>query len=116
MPRKLSDSERAAIVSLSKNLAPSIRIQLLSDLENSMVCVKTSDGSRLEFVINEYVRPDYRGQHDYGVAGKVLDADGQEMEVALYADENDRLLELEIIKWGDCPIVSPDWNAFTVLY
>jgi hypothetical protein len=44
------------------------------------------------------------------------DSDGTAITVSVYADENDRVLELEFVKWGDGPIVKPDWATFRLKY
>ncbi len=44
------------------------------------------------------------------------DGDGSEISVTVYADENNRVLELELIKWAEAPISRPDWTTFKVTY
>lgn len=114
--RKLTAGERTAIEALAARLSTDARKQLLLDLEDSSVDSVTPDGSRLRFHIPNYERPAYRGQHAYDAEGAVNDSDGKEVSVSLYADENNRLLELELIKWGEGPLISPDWNSFRVKY
>ena len=75
----------------------------------------TEGALRIVFCINGYDRPPYRGQHSFGVEGKVNDSDGQLLMIDLFADQNDRLLELEIVRYADGPIKGPDW-ASLVLY
>jgi hypothetical protein len=43
----------------------------------------------------------YAGQHAYSVEGLVMDVDGTQLTVCVYADHQDRLLELELIRWDD---------------
>jgi hypothetical protein len=90
------------------------RIGFLRGLENSQVEALSPDGSRLGFTLYEYVRPPYSGQHAYSREGCVQDADGEQVTVCLYADQNDRLLELELIKWSDNPIQAIQWETFKV--
>lgn len=71
----------------------------------------SSSGSRIVFEIDGYLRPPYRGQHAYKVEGKVLDRDRAEVSVVLYADENNRLLELEFIRWDGGQIIDLDWET-----
>lgn len=54
------------------------------------------------------------GRDDTG--GAALDRDGADMNVCVYADQNERLLELELIKWGDADILDPDWKTFRIRY
>ena len=42
------------------------------------------------------------------------DGDGADLQVILHADEADRLLELEIIRWSGGPVIGPKWDSFTV--
>jgi hypothetical protein len=112
--RPLNSAELSALLALANKLPDQERINLLKDLENSHVENLTPDGSRLGFRLQEYDRPPYSGQHAYSCEGRVLDADGDEITVCLYADQNDRLLELELIKWSDEPIQAIQWKTFTV--
>lgn len=114
--RPLTDNEYKALRLLAQGLKPAERASLLADLENCSVEETTPDGSRLKFYLPNYDRPPYRGQHAYTVGGVMEDRDGDEISVAIYADENNRLLELEQIKWGEKPLVRPDWSTFRVQY
>lgn len=112
--RSLTSAERSALLVLASELPYHERASLLNDLENSQVEILTPDGSRLGFTLHEYDRPPYSGQHAYSREGRVLDADGEEITVCLYADQNDRLLELELIKWSDEPIQAIQWETLKV--
>lgn len=114
--RELTPQERQAIQSLVQGMQPNQRDQLLRDIDSCRVEEATPDGSRLVFHIAGYDRPPYHGQHPYQVEGTMMDNDGAEISVLLHADENDRVLELEFIKWGEEQIVAPDWKTFQVLY
>ena len=46
----------------------------------------------------------------------MADADGTEISVNLYADENHRIFELELIRWGAGPLLNPNWNSFRIQY
>jgi hypothetical protein len=112
--RKLTSAEAAAIQSIANSLPATDRDQLLSDMDEAPVRDVTPDGSRVQFFISGYSRPTYRGQHAIGSEGAVEDADGVRVGVLLHADENNRVLELELIKWGDAPIVGINWETFTI--
>ena len=95
----------------ASKLAKDQRAQLLKDLEDASAELGTADGSRVLFDIAGYERPPYRGQHPFSVEGRMLDSDGNELSVLLYADENDRLLELEFIRWDSCDLLGPRWDT-----
>lgn len=44
----------------------------------------------------------------------MLDADGAEISVVLYADENGRLLELEYVRWGGGALLDPQVDSLRV--
>ena len=111
MNRPLTKGERDLIARIGKKLGGGEGAQLLADLENASVLSATGDGARAQFAIAGYDRPPYRGQHPYGVEGKMLDQDGAELSVLLHADENGRLLELEFIRWGEGNLIDPDWGS-----
>ncbi|AWF81251.1 hypothetical protein BTJ40_10715 [Microbulbifer sp. A4B17] len=110
----LSDNEKNLILAISSQLNRKNGDQLRADLKNARVESRTSDGSRVSFDILGYERPQYRGQHPYEVEGKLTDEDGGELSVLLYADENDRLLELEIIRWDGNDLINPNWGALSL--
>lgn len=114
--RELSDGERRALVDLSTGMSDDERARFLADIQHCRVSEATADGSRLSFHIPGYERPPYLGQHAYTVGGTVRDCDGAEISVSIYADQNHRLLELELVKWGNAQLVKPDWNTFFVKY
>jgi hypothetical protein len=84
-----------------------LRSQLLQDIASATIASVSEDNSCFIFSLAGYVRPPYEGQKTYGVDGKILDSDGEELDVMLYCDQNNRLLELEFIRWDDNPVVSP---------
>lgn len=114
--RPLNAGELSALVLLSKRLSHGEQERFLRDLHNCTVWSATNDGSRLVFGLASYTRPTYDGQHAYPVEGLVTDADGADLVVCVYADHQDRLLELELIKWGNRPVIAPDWATFRVRY
>jgi hypothetical protein len=119
--RALTDEERGVVLRLSKEIkSPEEERQLLTDLANCTVQEAVPDGSRLRFEVPGYERPTYRGQHGFRgkdgfpVEGTMKDIDGIEMDVYLFADENNRLLELELNKHAPSPVIRPDWSTFKV--
>ncbi len=92
------------------------REQFLRDIETCSITAGTADGSRLTFHLKDYERPPYIGQHAYPVEGQLKDTDGTLLTVSIHADQNDRVLELELIKWENRRIVAPDWSTLQVKY
>lgn len=109
--RPLTQEERVLVTKFANRLDESERTQLLEDLKNASVVRVVSGGSRVVFYINGYERPPYHGQHPFGVEGRMLDSDGAELSVLLYADENGRLLELEFIRWDMNDLLGPCWET-----
>ena len=48
------------------------------------------------------------GQHALPTEATLRDEDGTQLDVILYVDKNDRLFELEIIRWGEGAVIRPD--------
>jgi hypothetical protein len=86
----------------------------LDDLQAASVTDALADGAKISFAISNYERPTYRGQHSYGVEGRIADEDGVEITVILYADEDNHLLELEFVRWGDGPVKGPSLATLSV--
>lgn len=109
--RPLSQEEHSLIVTFAAKLDEAERRQLLDDLKRSTAKSATADGSRIVFDIAGYERPQYRGQHPFGIEGRMLDRDGTELSVLLHADENGHLLELEFIRWDASDLLGPRWET-----
>jgi len=101
--------EKAAIVRIAERLSESRRVQLLRDLENATVEVISPE--RTIFHIAGYQRPPYEGQHSFGVGGRLYDSDGVYLDLDLYADQNGRLLELELLREGVGEVLAPRWDT-----
>jgi len=119
--RALTDSERHAILALAAEFKSDVeRNQLLADLDHCAVEEKVPDGSLLVFNISGYSRPPghkqslYRARDGFPAEGSVKDADGAEMDVLLFADQNNRVYELEIVKHLPSSVVKADWSTFKV--
>jgi len=108
MKRALTEAENLVISRIAEKLADeNRRKQLLSDMANATAEPGGINGSRIVFDIAGYQRPVYRGQHSFGVAGSMIDKDGAPITLDLYADENDRLLELELVREGPGEVHAP---------
>lgn len=109
--RDLTPAERNVIREVARRLPDGERDRLLEDMERATAESQSVDGSRIVFSIAGYVRPPYRGQHPYPVEGKVQDRDGSELSVLLHADENGRLLELEVVRFDEGDVMGPVWGT-----
>lgn len=113
--RSLTYEERTLVANFASKLDEGQRTQLLEDMKNASAELGTPDGSRVLFAIAGYERPPYLGQHLFPLEGRMLDYDGNELSVLLHADENDRLLELEFIRWDSSDLLGPRWDTLKLL-
>lgn len=113
--RRPTPEERKVVLAIANKLSTQARQQILSDISESLVSIETEDGSRRRFHLQDYRRLKYSGQHPYPAEGRMEDVDGAEITVRLYADEAGRLLELELIKWSESPLLAPRWATFVAL-
>jgi hypothetical protein len=109
--RDITDLERRLIEGVASRLPPLEASVLMTDLECAVVAHDAVPGARALFAIAGYERPSYKGQHSYPVEIRLLDADGAELTAVLYADENNRLYELEIIRWEEEAPLAPDASS-----
>jgi hypothetical protein len=110
--RPLTNDERGLIEAIVDALPTSLRRLVALDLGSSMIEQVNPGRSRFVFHIDGYERPAYRGQHPVPVEGTMKDQDGAELHVLLHLDENDRLLELEFVRWVGGPVLGPLWPSF----
>lgn len=109
--RELKEHERSLIRDFALHLSGSERDVLLKDLSLAKVGSSHSDEECLIFFLEGHSRAGSRGQHLYSVEAKTTDSDGEEVSILLYADEFGRLLELELIRWADGPILGLRWDS-----
>lgn len=109
--RQLTSDEKYVIREIARRLPANERDKLLSDMERATAVSVLGDASRTAFTIAGYERPAYRGQHPFGVEGKVKDRDGSDLSVLLHADENGKLLELELVRFDEGEVIGPDWST-----
>lgn len=107
----INSNEKSLIEKFAEHLPASEKRDLLVDLGVAVVSEFASDRSWLIFDIPGYVRPQYEGQHAFNVEGKILDEDGGVASVILYADANNRLYELEFIRWDAKEIIGLKWDT-----
>lgn len=109
--RELTLQEKSLVANFASRLDVKMRQRLLYDLNHAVVKTEESDGARVVFEIQGYLRPPYIGQHSYGVEGQMLDDDDGNLSVLLFADQDDRLLELELLRWDGEVIRRPRWDT-----
>lgn len=110
--RKLTANEINLIRAIALRLPTDKRKRLMRDMQDA--AAENISRSRIVFAIKGYDRPIYKGQHPFPLEGKVLDQDGSELTVLLHADENERLLELEIIRFDEAEVIGPDWSTLSI--
>lgn len=117
--RELTTMEKAVTLALAEAVGSAKdRNQLLLDIQNCTVEDMVPDGSMLRFHIVGYEHPSehgrgtFRGEDRFPVEGSMKDADGGEMDVLLFSDKSNRVLELELVKHTGGPVLGPDWNSF----
>ena len=109
--RSLANADVDVIRLVAGKLPADAGRQLLLDLDSATAESVIPDGSRVQFTLADYQRPPYQGQRSFGVSGRLLDSDGTSLSFDLFADEKGRLFELELIRWGDGELISPDWST-----
>jgi hypothetical protein len=112
--RPLTKDEKELITKFANRLAENERQQLIADMMKATATLDVLDGSRIRFEIKDYLRSEYRGQHPFGIEGRMLDDDDIELTVLLHADENGRLFELEFIRWDSSDLIGPKWETLKI--
>lgn len=103
--RALNDLERGIILAFAERMESKAANGLMEDLNLASVRETRSNEECIIFELRGYERPPYRGQHSYPVHADLMDGDGAQIDVILYADANNRLFELEFIRWEDGDLV-----------
>lgn len=115
MTRPLTPQERELIDRIADRLDERQRRQLLDDATVATAEAVNDDGSIIRFHLEGYDRPPYRGQHAVPVEGIVQDADGASISVLLHQDENNRLYELEFVRYDDGDLMAPKWDTLKLM-
>jgi hypothetical protein len=113
--RPLEQHERELIDRIAERLDERQRRQLLEDAGVATAETINDDGSIIRFHLQGYERPPYRGQHAIPVEAVVQDADGASISVLLHQDENDRLYELEFVRYDDGELMAPKWETLKLV-
>lgn len=111
MTRPLNSTERRLIQAFAERVDPPASEQLLRDLELASAEAVLPDGSIVRFHLDGYVRPPYRGQHTIGVEATLEDKDGATVTVLLHQDEQNRLFELELVRFAEGDLIEPRWDT-----
>jgi len=109
--RPLHAHERRLIEGVADVLPDALAAQLRADIDDAMAV--DEGGAHVGFVLAGPARPTPFRDQPYPVEIEVPDADGEALTVILSADEQDRLLQMEIIRWDDDPVIAPRWDEAT---
>lgn len=99
---------------MASKLDQDAKAKLREDLRDVRAIVDADRPHLIVFEVAGYERPPYHGQHPYPVEARVDDLDGAELTLVLYADECNRLLELELIRWDEKDVSGPRWESLKV--
>jgi hypothetical protein len=118
MIRPLTKEEITLIKLFAEKLNKKQENQIMADMKNATAEIITeAGGSIICFHINGYERPEKGGQ-DVIAEGTIKDQGNIPVTILLFTDCNDRLYELEFIRWdgteGD-KIIKLDWLTLTIL-
>jgi hypothetical protein len=111
MRRLVSAMERELVVRMCEGLPAAQRGKMLADLANASVELLNDDGSILRFELHNYIRSPGAGRR-IAVDGTASDRDGAHLNVILFIDENDRLYELELVRFDEGKVVGPNIETF----
>jgi hypothetical protein len=115
MTRSLTPQERQIIDRFAERLDGPQQRQLLEDAAGATAEIINDDGSIIRFHLQGYEHPPYRGQHAVPVEGIVQDADGASVSVLLHQDENNRLYELEFVRYDDGDLLELKWETLKLV-
>jgi hypothetical protein len=107
--RPLTDVEKRVVRWFAEHVGESQRRSLLSDLDQSSAEEIHDEHLTIRFHIDGYPRPSYRGERPLPVDATVSDADGVRLAVILAADEDERLFELQVLRFEPGPVLGPNW-------
>lgn len=109
--RALSDAEKSLISRMAEKLPEKTRSQIMNDLSNAAVEFEYDKGSIVVLKIAGYERPADQSLKPFAVDGLVKDTDGEKIDVILHGDVNERLFQLELLRYAKGDIIGPDWNT-----
>jgi len=113
MKRLVLATERIIASRMCEGLPAAQRAQMLADLATASVEPLNDDGSILRFHLRDYTRLPGIGRR-VAVDGTARDRDGAYLNVILFTDENDRLYELEVVRFDEGNVVGPDMETLKI--
>ena len=112
----LKQEERDLIRQYAELLPLAAQELILADLQIAQIKECASNRAWIIFSIPGYGRPIYQGQHTVKVEGKLLDNYGAEVSAILYVDENNRLYELEFVRWDANELIDLQWSTLEIFH
>jgi hypothetical protein len=97
---------------MCEGLVDSKRAQIMADLAQATALPMNDDDTIIRFEIPGYQHPPKSGGRVIADS-RAKDQDGAYLDVILFTDENDRLYELEIVRFEEGKVIGPDWNTLT---
>ena len=113
---RLKQEERDLIRRYAELLPLAAQELILEDLQIAQIKECASNRSWIILAIPGYERPIYQGQYTVEVEGKLLDKDGTEVSAILYVDENNRLYELEFVRWDANELIDLQWSTLEIFH
>lgn len=112
MTRQLTEEERVAVCRLAESLPEPSRVRIIADLKHATVAAMNDAGTIIRFEIPGYEHP-LKSGGKIKVDAKMKDRDGAQLDVILFTDENDRLYELELVRFAEGAVIGPDWDTLS---
>ena len=110
----MTEGERNAVLAILERLEPTQRDRLLADFKSARIEALNAGGTILRFHLPNHV-PERPGKMPLRVEGRVLDVDGEAIDVVLYDDANGRLFEFELIRHAKGEVIDANWDTFEIL-
>jgi len=108
----MTESIRLIAEQMADRLDEPYRSNALADLKVATAEEYRDEHLFVRFDIDGYHRPEPTLAMTYPLRASVRDADGAKLSLALIADQNGRLYELEILRFDKGPVLAPDWSTF----
>ena len=108
--RKLTEKETLLVSRMAKELPDSVGAQIIGDLTRENVENINEDGSIIRFQIAGYARA-ANSDGRVIVDGVAKDQDGAHLNVILSVDDDDRLYELEIVRFDKGKLIGVDFET-----
>jgi len=113
--RPVTTVEREVVRWFAARASQLQRERVLSDLEQAQVEETRDEHLTIRFQVEGYTRPPYRFERPLPVNACALDSDGAKLDVSVSLDENDRLFQLQVLRFEAGPVQGPDWTTLREL-